>query len=365
MDSLSGLGIYWRDWTFIHFTLNPKEFPMQVYEIQEAFGLENLNVTERPDPVPGPGEVLVRVKAVSINYRDLLMVRGHYNPRQPLPIIPFSDGAGEVIGVGDGVTKFAPGDRVANCFFRDWEGGTPTPDVVSASSMGSPLDGMLAEQVALPERALVKLPEHLSFEEGSTLPCAALTAWSCLFRHGNVGPGDTVLALGTGGVSIFTLQLARMAGAEVIITSSSDEKLTRAIAMGAGHGINYRDDEKWSKTVRKITGGRGVDHVVEVGGVGTLDQSIRSVRMGGHISLVGILAGPQAPLNLTSVLMNDVRIQGVFVGPRECFEDLNRALSLHQIKPVVDKTFAFKEAREALEYVGAGSHFGKVAITVN
>lgn len=338
---------------------------MNCYEIQEAFGLENLNQTDRPDPTPGPGEVLVKVKAVSINYRDLLMVRGHYNPRQPLPLIPFSDGAGEVAAVGEGVTRFAVGDRVANCFFQGWMDGAPTPESVAGTSMGSPLDGMLTQQIVLNENGLVKLPDHLSFEEGATLPCAAVTAWSCLFRHGDVKPGDTVLALGTGGVSIFTLQLAKMAGAEVIITSSSNEKLERAKALGADHGVNYKEDEAWAKTVKKLTGGRGVDHVVEVGGVGTLENSIRSTRMGGHISLVGILSGGQAPLNLTSVLMNDIRVQGVFVGPRKCFEDLNRALAQHQIKPVIDKVFPYAEARAALEYVGSGSHFGKVVITVN
>lgn len=338
---------------------------MNCYEIQEAFGLENLNQTERTDPTAGPGQVLIKVKAVSINFRDILMVRGHYNPRQPLPLIPFSDGAGEVVAIGEGVTRFEVGDRVANCFFQGWPDGTPTPENVTGTSMGSPLDGMLTELVALNEEGVVKLPEHLSFEEGATLPCAAVTAWSCLFRHGSLKPGDTVLALGTGGVSIFTLQLAKMAGAKVIITSSSDEKLARAKELGADHGVNYKEDEKWAKAVRKLTGGRGVDHVVEVGGVGTLDNSLKSTRMGGHVSLVGILSGGQAQVNLTSVLMNDIRVQGVFVGPRKCFEDLNAALTTHQIKPVVDKTFAYTDARDAIEYVANGSHFGKVVITVN
>lgn len=338
---------------------------MNCYEIQEAFGLENLNKTERPDPKPGAGEVLVKVKAVSINYRDILMVRGHYNPRQPLPLIPFSDGCGEVVEVGDGVTRVAVGDRVCNTFFQEWLDGTPESGSVTRSSMGSPLDGMLTEYVVLNENGVVKLPDYLSFEEGATLPCAAVTAWSCLFRHGDVKPGDKVLALGTGGVSIFTLQLAKMAGAEVIITSSSDEKLERAKALGASHGINYTDNEKWFKDVRVATGGVGVDHVVEVGGVGTFDNSVKSTRMGGHVSMVGILSGGSAPVNLTLVLMNDIRVQGVFVGPRKCFEDLNRALAHHEIRPVVDKTFGFDEAREAIEYVGSGSHFGKVVITVN
>jgi len=338
---------------------------MKSYEVKEAFGLENLALVDRPDPKPGPKQILVKVKATSINYRDLLLVQGHYNPRQPLPIIPFSDGAGEVVEVGEGVNQFAVGDRVASCFFQNWDAGKPMADRVNPSAMGCPLDGMLTQLVVLEENGAVKLPDHLSYEEGATLPCAGLTAWGCLFRHGSVGPGDTVLTLGTGGVSIFALQFAQLAGAQVIITSSSDEKLQRAAELGASHGINYREDEKWSKEVKKQTGGMGADHIIEVGGVGTLDQSIRSCKMGGHISLVGILAGPQAPLNLTLVLMQDIRIQGVFVGPRETFQEMNRAIEQHKFRPVIDKVFPFAEARQALEHVSAGSHFGKVCISVD
>lgn len=338
---------------------------MKVYEVQEAFGFDHFVKAERPDPKPGPGQVMVKVKSVSINYRDLLLVQGFYNPKQPLPIIPFSDGAGEVVEVGEGVTRVAVGDRVADTFFQGWVSGRPTPESVAGSSMGSPLDGMIAEYVVLDQEGVVPLPDHLSYEEGSTLPCAALTAWSCLFRHGSLRAGDTVLTLGTGGVSIAALQFAKMAGAKVIITSSSDEKLARAKELGADEGINYKEDEKWSRAVRKCSGGGGVDHVIEVGGVGTLEQSVRACRMGGHISLVGVLAGPQAPLNLTLVLMQDIRIQGVFVGPRESFEDMNRALALNKLKPVVDKVFAFDDAREALEYAAAGKHFGKVCIKVS
>lgn len=337
---------------------------MQAYEVQTAFGLDNLKKIDRADPKPGPKQILVRVKACSINYRDLLMVQGFYNPRQPLPLVPFSDGAGEVVAVGEGVTRFKVGDRVANCFFQDWPGGKPQADRIAGSAMGSPLDGMLRELAVVEETGAVHLPAHLSYEEGATLPCAGLTAWSCLFRHGNVRPGDTVLTLGTGGVSIFALQFAKMAGANVIITSSSDEKLERAKKLGASNGINYKTNEQWSKEVKKATGGAGVDHVIEVGGVGTLEQSIRSCRMGGHISLVGVLAGPQAPLNLTLVLMQDIRIQGVFVGPRESFEEMNRAITQHKLKPVIDRTFPFKDVRAALDYTIAGKHFGKVCVTV-
>ena len=338
---------------------------MKTYEVKDAFGLENLRLVDRPEPKPGPRQILVKVKATSINYRDLLLVQGFYNPKQPLPIVPFSDGAGEVVDIGDAVRRFGVGDRVASSFFQNWESGKPTTERVVPSAMGSPLDGMLTQYIALEETGAVKLPDHLSFEEGATLPCAATTAWSCLFRHGNVGPGDTVLTLGTGGVSIFALQLAQLAGAKVIITSSNNHKLERAGELGAVHGINYRENEKWSRAVREHTRGAGVDHVIEVGGVGTLEQSIRACKMGGHISLVGVLAGPQAPLNLTLVLMQDIRIQGVFVGPRETFEEMNRAIAQHELRPVIDKVFPYAEARQALEYVVAGSHFGKVCIAVD
>lgn len=337
---------------------------MKAYEVQGSFGIENVKLADRPDPRPGPGQVLVKVKAASINYRDLLLVQGFYNPKQKLPIIPFSDGAGEIVEVGEGVTKFKPGDRVADCFFQGWDSGPARPEKVAATSMGSPLDGMLTEYIVLSENGIVRLPDHLSYEEGATLPCAALTAWSCFFRHTSLNPGDTALMLGTGGVSIFGLQFAKMAGARAIITSSSDEKLERAKELGADATVNYKTHENWAKEVKSATGGVGVDHVIEVGGVGTLEQSIRSSRMGGHISLVGVLAGPQAPVNLTLVLMQDIRIQGVFVGPRDAFETMNTAIAQHKMKPVIDKVFPFAEAQQALQYVASGSHFGKVVIKV-
>ncbi len=338
---------------------------MKVYEVQGSFGIDNLKEADRDEPKAGPGQVVVKVMATSINYRDLLMVQGFYNPKQPLPLIPFSDGAGEVVDVGEGVTRVSVGDRVCDCFFQDWLSGEADPARVVGSAMGSPLDGMLAQYVVLREDGVVKIPDHLSYEEAATLPCAALTAWSCLFRHGSVKPGDVVLTLGTGGVSVAALQLAKLAGAEVIITSSSDEKLARAEELGADLGINYKSNEKWAKAVKDATGGRGADHVIEVGGVGTLENSVRACRMGGHISLVGVLAGPQAPVNLTLVLMQDIRIQGVFVGPRDSFEAMNRAIDLHRLQPVVDKVFPWTEAREALNHVKDGKHFGKVCITVN
>lgn len=338
---------------------------MKAYEVQGGWGFENLKLADRPDPEPGYKQVVVKVRATSINYRDLLMIQGFYNPKQPQPIIPFSDGAGEVVAVGEGVSRVKEGDKVASSFFQGWISGDPTPEKVVNSALGAPRDGMLSELALLEEDGVVPFPDHLSFEEAATLPCAGLTAWSCLFRHGAIAPKDVVLTLGTGGVSIFALQFAKMAGAEVVITSSSDEKLQRAKELGAAHGVNYKKEEKWAKPVKDYTGGHGVDHVIEVGGVGTLENSIRSCRMGGHISLVGVLSGPQAPLNLTLVLMQDIRIQGVFVGPRESFDEMNRAIAHHQFRPVVDKVFGWDEAHQALEFMAAGKHFGKVCIRVN
>lgn len=337
---------------------------MRVMEIRSAFGLEHLDVFERETSSPGPGQVLVRVHAASLNYRDLLTIRGLYNPRQALPLIPLSDGVGEVVSVGDDVTRVKIGDRVAGIFAQGWVSGPPTRDRLQRTTLGGPLDGMLAEMVVLNEQGVVLVPDHLSDEEAACLPCAGVTAWSALVRHGNVKAGDTVLVLGTGGVSMFALQFAKVLGAEVVVTSSSGDKLARAKSLGADHGLNYRENPKWADAVREITGGMGVDHIIEVGGAGTLSQSMRAVRMGGHISLIGVLAGVEAPLNLTPVLMQDVRLQGVIVGPRDAFDEMNRAVSLHRLRPVVDKVFSFEDARAACEYMASGKHFGKVCIRV-
>ena len=335
---------------------------MRVLEMQGAFGYDRLRIVERPEPVPLPGEVLVHVRAVSLNYRDLLTVQGLYNPRQPLPLIPASDGAGVVVGVGAGVSRVRPGDRVAAIFAQGWLSGPPTREKLTSTTLGGPLDGMLAELVVLREDGLVRIPGHLTDEEAATLPCAAVTAWSALVRHGSVKAGDRVLVMGTGGVSLFALQFARLLGAEVIVTSSSDEKLERAKALGAAHGVNYTEHPAWSKLVRELTDGEGVDHIIEVGGVSTLTQSMRAVRMGGHISLIGVLGGVEAPLNLTPVLMQDIRLQGVIVGPRDAFLEMNRAIQLHALHPVVDRVFPFEEAVDAMRYMASGSHFGKVCI---
>jgi len=337
---------------------------MKAYEIQGSFGLDNLKLTDRDDPKPGPGQVVVQVKAVSLNFRDLMMVQGMYNPKQPLPLIPCSDGAGEVVAVGDGVDNVKKGDKVCGCFFQDWLSGDPSMDKCAASSLGGPIDGMLAEQVTLAAHGVVPFPEFMSFEKAATLPCAALTAWSALFRKSDLKPGDTVLTLGTGGVSIFALKMAKAAGATVIITSSSDEKLERAKKLGADHTINYKQDEQWGKTAKKITGGRGVDYVIELGGAGTLEQSLRAVRLGGHVAMIGVLSGAQQPINVIGILMQEVRVQGIFVGHRESFEDMNRALERNQIKPVISDTFSFEDAPKAFDHMAKGGHFGKIVINV-
>lgn len=336
---------------------------MRVFEIQDNFGLDNLKMTERDEPVPGPGDVRLRMRAASINYRDLLMTLGHYNPRQPLPLIPCSDGVGDVVEVGDGVTRVAVGDRVATSFFQTWFDGPPTKEKTNGT-LGGPLDGALAEEMVLSQEGVVPVPEHLSDLEAATLPCAALTAWSALVEQGSVGAGDTVLVQGTGGVSIFALQIARILGARVIVTSSSQSKLDRASELGAWRTINYVEDPKWEKTVRQVTGGDGVDHVVEVGGAGTLERSLRAVRVGGQVSVIGVLSGISSELNIIPILMQNLRLQGILVGSREAFGRMNRALESHQLRPVVDKVFGFDEAPAALQHMATAAHFGKICIEI-
>ena len=334
---------------------------MRVFEIQDAFGLDNLKLSERPDPSPGPGEVLLRMRAASLNYRDIMTVGGTYNPRQPLPLIPCSDGVGEVVAVGAGVSRVRVGDRAATLFSQGWMGGGPTADKLRAT-LGGPLDGTLSELMVLPETGVIGVGAHLSDAEAATLPCAALTAWSALAEQGSVTAGDTVLVQGTGGVSIFALQLARLLGARVIVTSSRDDKLARARDLGAWETINYVDDPGWGKTARGLTGGRGVDHVVEVGGAATLEQSLRAVRVGGTVSVIGVLSGTATTINVVSILMQHVRLQGILVGSRGGFERMNRAIAQHELRPVVDRIFQFSETVAAFEYMTSGRHFGKVCI---
>lgn len=334
---------------------------MRVFEVQNSFGLDNLKMTERPDPQPGAGQVLINIHATSLNYRDLMMVKGSYNPKQKLPLIPVSDGAGEVVAVGEGVTRARVGDRVAGNFSQKWIAGEPARPKLT-SSLGGPLDGMLAEYVVLHEEGIVQVPDHLSYEEAATLPCAALTAWHSLIVQGGLKAGETVLVQGTGGVSIFALQFGRMTGAEVIVTSSSDEKLERARELGASHTINYKTVPDWDKAAKEITNGVGVDHIIEVGGAGTLAKSLRAIRIGGHVGVIGVLSGTTTDFNVIPILMQNVRVQGVLVGSREMFEDMNRAIALHKMKPVVDRAFSFEESRAAFDYLESAAHFGKICI---
>ena len=327
----------------------------------EQFGIPNLKLVERPEPNPGPGQVVVSVRALSLNYRDLLMVKGQYNPRLPLPRVPCSDGAGEIVAIGSGVTRVAIGDRVCGTFMQRWPSG-PLNDLAAKSTLGGDLDGTSSERIALSEESVVKFPAHLSFEEAATLPCAAVTAWNALVE-GGLKAGETVLIQGTGGVSIFALQIARMFGARVLVTSGSEEKLKRALSLGASAGVNYKTTPDWDKWARSQTGGVGVDHVVEVGGAGTLERSIKAVRTGGRIALIGVLSGT-GTVNPMPILMKAIYVRGIFVGSRSMFEDMNRAFEQNQIRPVVDRTFAFAEFPKALEYLEAAGHFGKVVVRV-
>lgn len=334
---------------------------MKAFEIQNKFGLESLTQVDRPEPTAAPLHVVIKMSAVSLNYRDLLTVEGKYNPRLPLPLVPLSDGVGEVVSIGEGVARVKVGDRVAANFSQKWLGGEPARSKLGAS-LGGPLDGMLSEFRALHEDGLVHVPGHLTDEEAATLPCAAVTAWNSLINLGGLRAGETVLLQGTGGVSIFALQFAKLSGARVIITSSSDEKLERAKALGADFGINYSTTPDWDKQAKQITGGMGVDHIIEVGGAGTFASSLRSIKIGGHIGLIGNLSGNATEVNLVLILMQNLRIQGVLVGSRDTFEAMNRAIALHELRPVIDRVFPFDEARQAFEYMASGSHFGKICI---
>ncbi|NEO29515.1 MAG: NAD(P)-dependent alcohol dehydrogenase [Symploca sp. SIO3C6] len=336
---------------------------MKAYEVQSNTGIDALKLVKKPEPKFGQGQVLVRVRATSLNYRDLLVVQGAYGTRQKLPVIPMSDGAGEVVAVGEGVTRFKVGSRVAGIFFQDWIAGVLTPEKIK-SDLGGGIDGMLAEYVVLPQDGLVLLPEHLSYEEGATLPCAAVTAWHALITQGCLKAGESVLLLGTGGVSIFALQFAKIQGARVIITSSSDQKLERAQELGATDTINYQTTPNWEKRVYELTERLGVDHVIEVGGAGTLAKSLRAVRVGGKISLIGVLAGAKGEVNPLPVTMKSLNIQGIYVGSREIFEAMNRAITLHQLKPVIDRIFPFTQAQEAYRYLQSAAHLGKIVIQV-
>jgi NADPH:quinone reductase-like Zn-dependent oxidoreductase len=337
---------------------------MRAWTIQTHGGVDGLALVEQPHPEPASGEVLVRVRAVSLNYRDLITLELQRPGNLPPPLVPCSDGAGEVVAIGAGVTRFKVGDRVAGIFFRDWIDGAFDLRYHSAAGGGS-IHGWLRDFVAVPEHGLVPIPEHLSFDEAATLPCAAVTAWQALFTRGDLRAGATVLALGTGGVSIFALQLANAAGARVIVTSSSDEKLERAKQLGAWATINYRTNPEWDKEVWNLTGKRGVDHVVEVGGPGTLGKSMNTIAAGGQIALIGVLTGFGAPdASLFPLVARNARIDGIYVGSRGDFEAMNHFIERHRMRPVIDRTFHFDQAREAFTHMRGASHFGKLVIHI-
>jgi len=333
---------------------------MQAYELQGSFGIDSLKIVERPQPEPGPSQVLIKLRAWSLNFRDLMMVKGLYNPKLRLPITPLSDGLGEIAAVGPGVTRVKPGDRVAANFMQKWIDGDLN-DAAYKSSLGGGQVGMLAEYVVLDQEGVVLVPTHLTDEEAATLPCAAVTAWHALVAAGGLKATDTVLIQGTGGVSLFALQFATALGARVIATSSSDTKLRRVRVMGAADGINYRTTPEWGNKVRELSGGAGVDHIVEVGGAGTLGESMKAVRLNGRISLIGVLSG-MGEVNPTPILMKNICVQGIFVGSRAMFEAMNESITQHQIRPVVDKVFAFNEVTAALRHLESGAHFGKIVV---
>jgi len=335
---------------------------MKAFELR-GFSFDQLVPAERPVPEPGAGEVLVRLHAVSLNYSDLLVVQGKYNPRMKLPRVPVSDGAGEVASVGGGVTTWKAGDRVVIPFMPGWREGPLTVAKV-ATALGGDVDGLLRKFAVIPADALLPIPPHLGFEQAATLPCAGVTAWHGLFPAGGLRPGQILLLQGTGGVSLFGLQFGKMAGATTILISSSDEKLERARALGADHTINYKAQPEWDKHVLEITGGRGVDLTLEVGGTGTLSKTCRVAAYGGRISLIGVLSGISGEVQIGHILHKALTVYGIYVGSREMFEAMNTAITHRKLEPVIDRVFSLDESGEALCHMESGQHFGKIVIRI-
>ncbi len=337
---------------------------MRAYQLPKGgASVDALQQVERPEPKPAHRQVLVKVKACSLNFRDFAIARGSYRMGVKDNLIPLSDGAGEVVETGAEVSRVKTGDRVAGNFFQRWTGGEPSADT-HKSALGGGIDGMLAEYVVLEEEGVVKIPQHLSLEEGGTLPCAAVTVWHAMFEHAKLKAGDTVLLQGTGGVSIFGLRFAKAMGIRAIIISSSDEKLKRAKTLGAAHGINYKTTPEWDKAALDFTGGTGVDHVVEVGGAATLTRSFGALRPGGKVTLIGGLSGGATELNPGLIFSRRANVQGISVGSTQMFEAMNRAVEINAIKPVIDRVFPFADAKAAYHHMASGAHFGKIVIAV-
>jgi NADPH:quinone reductase-like Zn-dependent oxidoreductase len=334
---------------------------MRVMTLEGGTGLDHLRLDDRPWPLAGPGEVVVRLEAASINYRDLATVTAPAAAR--LPLTPLSDGAGTVESVGPGVERVKPGDRVMPSFFPRWLAGPPTPAGLAA--LGGVLDGCACEAIALSAEAVTRIPDHLSAAEAATLPCAGVTAWRALMVEGRLMAGETVLVQGTGGVSIFALQFAKLAGARVIVTSSSDEKLARAKALGADDLINYRSRPDWAKAARELTGGRGVDHVVEVGGAGTFRESIAACAYGGHVAVIGVLSGAVKDLSVVEIFARNLKISGLTVGSRLHVEQMARAIEVAQLRPVIDRRFPLAQLADALALMRGAGHFGKIVIDIS
>lgn len=336
---------------------------MRAWKIVGEFGLNSLTVSEIEKVPIKANEVRVEIRACSLNYRDLMVVKGIYNPHQALPLIPLSDGAGEVVEVGHEVTGLKVGDRVCATFSQKWCHGVASLETMKAT-LGSPLDGMLTESRVFSEEGLIKFPDYLSFEEAATLPCAAVTAFNAIAHQSTLKPGDTVLLEGSGGVSLFALQFAKAFGVKSIVISSSDEKLAKAKAIADCHGINYKKNENWPAAIMDATQGQGVDAVIEVGGAKTIQKAIGSVKKGGVVCVIGILSGTQEAIDLRPILMNNIRIQGIFVGAKTVFTAMNRVLEHAKIRPVIDRVFDFKDVPAAFSYLESAQHFGKICIKV-
>jgi NADPH:quinone reductase-like Zn-dependent oxidoreductase len=332
---------------------------MRAIEAQ-GFSIDALKLVQRPVPKPRRGEILVHIKAASLNYRDFAILAQKYMATLQLPYVPASDACGEVVEIGEEVTRFKVGDRVTPLYTQGWHDGYPTPLQRTTRTLGAPLSGVLQEYVVVPAEDAVSVPAHLSDSEAATLPIAALTAWSAL-QEGGIKAGDTVLVQGTGGVALFAAQFAKMMGARVIALSSSDEKLARVKALGADIGINYRSIPAWGAAVKEASGGRGVDIVVETAGA-TMEQSLVSLAFGGFIGIVGFVAGMKAEIPLRMIIGPMIRIQGIAVGSRARFEAMNRAIGQHKLKPVVDSTFPLEKSAEAFRHLEQGKHFGKIVI---